>query len=58
MIASLDDVQGRGCIHPLSNTVEKVERTEGVARSLRKQDWRGRVQQHLVAKPRPVARAA
>ena len=58
MIASLHDIQRRGRMHPLSNALEKVERTEGVARSLREQDWRLRLEQHLVAKPRSVARAA
>jgi len=58
MVASLDDGERRGRVHPLPNTFEKVERAERVARSLREQDRRLQFHENLIAEPRSVASTA
>jgi hypothetical protein len=58
VVAFLDNIERRGRMHPLANALEKIERTEGVARSLHEQDRSLQLQENLIAKPRSVARAA
>ncbi len=58
MIASLHDIQRRGRMHPLPHVLEKVQRTEGIARSLREQDPRLQLLQNLIAQLRSVSSPA
>ena len=58
MIASIDDIERRGRAHALAHILEKLERTEGIARSLHEEDRDLKLEQNLIAKLRPVAGAA
>jgi len=49
VVASVDDMEARGRAHALSYILEKLERTEGIARSLHEQDRRLKLEQDLVS---------
>src|SRR3984957_1699965 len=49
MVPSLYNIQRRGRMHSLPNALEKVERAERVARSLREQDRRLQFHENLIA---------